>query len=521
MGSKKGSRKSANAPNYRESSDEEIEEVEEVLPEDEEATVDVQQPRYYVTRTRQPKKRKDTAPAKERVVRGRGRGRGGGRGEGSTSNPDAPRQQVPMIRFAPPVRNTQVKNYTIGTMDVYAIRKQNPLRVPKESGVVDPRFHNSFQCDWYQTVIHRPKVKNPIFPMKFLNDVEMRKKNIPVMMEVLDAIEKKGLTYALSFSYDWNQEIIAQFYATLWLEAGTGQNPEAILHWRTQGVDYSIKKLSLARLWGFDVRDTNKDALHAERPLSNSEIAFMYEDVPDAAIGFKKDLKPFYYILTNIFRLTLDPKGGDASKISGFSRNILVRMAPSADPFSVFHFLWDNIVLASISNNKSCIYGNWIMYMIESVTKCEYAKDGVCEAYTPKMPPRDPAAPPAATRRSRAAPMPSTRPSTHSSSFIVKALRSIFSVCRSNADILHAQSQRIRKVEERQYRIASKLELDPPLSPVESLPEIPSPPVFEDPFAGYYVPPEYYDPDLGGQEIPDSSDNADDGDDDEETEDDE
>ena len=85
--------------------------------------------------------------------------------------------------------------------------------------------------------------------------------------------------------------------------------------------------------------------------------------------GTTTGMKPFYKCLNSLFRLTLNPKGGDATNVQGISRNLLARMSNGGEPFSVIDFVWEEIHATSYTPNKSCAYEPYIMYMIERVTK--------------------------------------------------------------------------------------------------------------------------------------------------------
>ena len=67
-------------------------------------------------------------------------------------------------------------------------------------------------------------------------------------------------------------------------------------------------------------------------------------------------MKPYYKYLNNLFCLTLNPKGGDATNVLGISRNLLARMSNVGEPFSVIDFVWEEIHATSYAPNKSCAY---------------------------------------------------------------------------------------------------------------------------------------------------------------------
>ena len=114
--------------------------------------------------------------------------------------------------------------------------------------------------------------------------------------------------------------------------------------------------------------------------MTNSEIAFLYED-PRAADGLVKGLKSKYYILNNLFRHTINPKFGSTSNLFGYARNILARMGLGSTPFSLLHFIWHELGIASKDARKALPFAPYVMFIIERVTRYTFNKDSVHEAY--------------------------------------------------------------------------------------------------------------------------------------------
>ena len=86
------------------------------------------------------------------------------------------------------------------------------------------------------------------------------------------------------------------------------------------------------------------------------------------AVGKVLGLHPTYRYLDRMFRKTIDCKGGDKGNIADYSRNLLHRMAPDAQPFSVFDFIWSEIRSVGERPLKGCGFAPYIMFMIEKVT---------------------------------------------------------------------------------------------------------------------------------------------------------
>src|SRR6266542_5613650 len=97
---------------------------------------------------------------------------------------------------------------------------------------------------------------------------------------------------------------------------------------------------------------------------------------PSKADGGTKGLKSFFYILNNLFRATLIPKGGDATQIHSFARNLLMRFAKDGRPFNITNFMWEELIEAENDSRKGFPYAPYIMYVIEKVSGITFRKDG-------------------------------------------------------------------------------------------------------------------------------------------------
>ena len=86
----------------------------------------------------------------------------------------------------------------------------------------------------------------------------------------------------------------------------------------------------------FQRRTFPKDKIHAEGILPLERLAYMYRG---GTVGKVSGLHPTYRYLDRMFRKTIDCKGGDKGTIGDYSRNLIHRMAPDAQPFSIFDFI--------------------------------------------------------------------------------------------------------------------------------------------------------------------------------------
>jgi hypothetical protein len=197
---------------------------------------------------------------------------------------------------------------------------------------------------------------------------------------VLELVDKYKMRDIMSFKYDWNIEVLAQFHTTFFHE----DNKETI-HWMTEGVHYKIDFVTFARIFGFNKENREVDIVHFEAHMNPNKIAATYE-YDELADGSTTALKSVYYVLNNMFRETIYPKGGsDSTSLKRFAPNLLARLLPGARPFSVSRFIWYNLVEVTESGKCNLPYAPYIMYMIEMVSGVSFKKDAEHASYQVKQ----------------------------------------------------------------------------------------------------------------------------------------
>jgi hypothetical protein len=96
------------------------------------------------------------------------------------------------------------------------------------------------------------------------------------------------------------------------------------------------------------------------------------------AQGTTLGLKPVYYVLNNLLRQTIYPKGGsDSTSLRGLAPNLIARMLPGVVPFSVSKFIWHDLITSMDNGVDNFPYAPYVMYIIELVTGYIFKKD--CE----------------------------------------------------------------------------------------------------------------------------------------------
>jgi hypothetical protein len=153
----------------------------------------------------------------------------------------------------------------------------------------------------------------------------------------------------------------------------------------TEGVHYKIDFITFARLFGFNKDDREADVIHFEAHMNHSKIVASYE-YDELADGSTTALKSVYYVLNNMFRETIYPKGrSDSTSLRRFAPNLIVRLLPGAQPFSVSRFVWFNLVEVTESGKCNLPYAPYIMYMIEMVSGVSFKKDVEHASYQVKQ----------------------------------------------------------------------------------------------------------------------------------------
>jgi hypothetical protein len=143
--------------------------------------------------------------------------------------------------------------------------------------------------------------------------------------------------------------------------------------------------ITFARLFGFSKDDREDEVIHFEQHMNHSRIASAYE-YDELTDGSTTALKSVYYVLNNMFRETIYPKGGsDSTSLRRFAPNLIARLLPGAKPFSVSKLIWFNLVEVTKSGKCNLPYAPYIMYLIEMVSGISFKKDVEHASYQVKQ----------------------------------------------------------------------------------------------------------------------------------------
>ena len=86
-------------------------------------------------------------------------------------------------------------------------------------------------------------------------------------------------------------------------------------------------------------------------------------------------LKPYFYVLNNILRQILYPKGGDSTYLCDDSQKVLQCFGEDFDKFSISRYIWNKIHDASEDPMRHLPYAPYLMHVIEQVSGIRFPID--------------------------------------------------------------------------------------------------------------------------------------------------
>jgi hypothetical protein len=131
----------------------------------------------------------------------------------------------------------------------------------------------------------------PVAISQWIDWSYVENKNDLIFDDVVTACRAKHLRDVLDFKKNWNNEVIAQFFATLFVE----EHEDTIkLHSMTEGKLFEVSYTQFARLLGFGRNDANNIKIHIALKLDVRKIKFMYHRNNQGNFGEITDMLPFY-----------------------------------------------------------------------------------------------------------------------------------------------------------------------------------------------------------------------------------
>jgi hypothetical protein len=231
----------------------------------------------------------------------------------------------------------------------------------------------------------------------------MEEQQAPIYNQVIAACENHHIKKLMGVLYDWNIEIIAQFYATLFKEEAEDVRA---MHWMTEGEWYHITFDEFATQFSYGQADKDRFRIHIHNPLGENEFKLMYALGQEGNAGTTNGLYTFYSVLNRLFRKTICPRDGDTTNISYYAKNLLANLRDGAPPFSVINYIWEEIKGISLNPQKNSGFAPYLMFLIEDVMGRSFPTEGIHMPFGPN-PTMKPLIPPAqASSPPRADPTP-------------------------------------------------------------------------------------------------------------------
>jgi hypothetical protein len=140
----------------------------------------------------------------------------------------------PLVFRAPTNPTWRVKVSYKGKTE-YVRENRRILARTQPRDAYDYRFHSLFQQDFYELVIMTKS--KPVANSQWINWAYMENKHDPIFDGVIAACQANHLRDILAFKIDWNNEVIAQFYATVCFEE---HGVTRKIHWMTESKWYEV-----------------------------------------------------------------------------------------------------------------------------------------------------------------------------------------------------------------------------------------------------------------------------------------
>jgi hypothetical protein len=186
----------------------------------------------------------------------------------------------------------------------------------------------------------------------------MQNNNHPLFNEIIASCEHHKICDIMGFNYPWNDEMIMQFYATLYLPHRSN-----VIEWMTNGVRYSSTTKVFTQHLHLHTHFKHKQNLHDGDPLVSTQMKNFY--LPGEATNATTitGATPYVILLHQMLRVTLAPWISDASAIPSYERN-LIDSIMKQESFNIFDYILQDIWNVAVTPSRACAYAPFIMSFI-------------------------------------------------------------------------------------------------------------------------------------------------------------
>jgi hypothetical protein len=210
---------------------------------------------------------------------------------------------------------------------------------------------------------------SPVVKQQYVDIEYMRNKKDIHFNKVLEACDLHEITELLQFRHNWNQEVIAEFYSTLFYD-----KKERVFMWMTNGKRFHVQLSRFAQILGLSSHFYILKKLHSGRVMIPREMTPLYISDSGSQPPKVEGLLPHFLMLHRMMRKTLASRIDYSEVIPGYERNLLdALMKPMR--FNVFEYIVDEIWKIATNPLRSCGFAPYIQYMIEMVTNEKFYKD--------------------------------------------------------------------------------------------------------------------------------------------------
>jgi hypothetical protein len=141
-----------------------------------------------------------------------------------------------------------------------------------EKEAYNPHFLTFFHADWYHFVYQSKKKHVANLQWTDWDFIQQEKSNCPAFAEVIAACEHHGIKDVMEQMYDWNDEVILQFYSTLYLDEKSSK-----LFWMIENEIYFVSLVRFTAILGLQDHTHYPKKLHDDRVMELNWMCLMYE----------------------------------------------------------------------------------------------------------------------------------------------------------------------------------------------------------------------------------------------------
>jgi hypothetical protein len=178
---------------------------------------------------------------------------------------------------------------------------------------------------------------SPVIKQHYVDIEYMRNKKEMHFNRVLEARDLHGITNLLQFWCNCHQEIILEFYSTLFYD-----KKEMIFMWMTNGRRFHVKLAQLAQILGLSSQLDIPKKLHSGRLMIPMEMTPMYIQDGGFQPPMVEGMLPHFLVLHRMMWKTLAPRIGYSEAILAYERNLLDAIMKPVR-FDVFKYIVDEI----------------------------------------------------------------------------------------------------------------------------------------------------------------------------------